>query len=89
MSNQSSGAQRLLDDPAFQDSTQSIERQIVDKLKTTLLDGKPETERYILELVRTLQSGARYQRLLWNQVDAGKLEDHALEQKARWRKGGI
>lgn len=89
MKNKPAEAQRLLDDPAFQDSTQSVERSIVDKLKTTLLDGKPETERYILELVRTLQSGARYQRLLWQQVDAGKLQEHALEQKKRFKKGGF
>ena len=89
--NRASKAQRLLEDPAFAESTEALERAIVAKLKETQLDGSEATERHVLELVRLLQTGARYSRLLWNQVDAGKLASHELERKSRkpWARGGI
>ncbi len=82
-------AQRLLDDPAFRESAESLERQIVDRLKSTHLDGSEATERYVLELVRCLQSSERFSKLLWSQVAHGKLEQHELEKKRVFRKGGI
>ena len=87
--NKASAAKRLLDDPAFRASTESLEASIVAQLKKTQLDGKASTQEYVLELVRLLQTGARYQTLLWNQVDAGKLADRSLEQKKAFRSGGI
>jgi hypothetical protein len=82
-------AQRLLDDPAFRDSSDALERQIVEKLKSVQLDGTEATERYVLELVRCLQSAARFSKLLWSQVENGKLQEHELERKKLFRKGGI
>lgn len=84
-----SDAERLLADPAFQSAMEGIEGQIVDRLKSAQLDGKEETERYALELVRCLQAQARLSRHLWQQVEHGKLEEHALEQRKRWKKGGL
>ena len=82
-------AERLLNDPAFIAATTAIETQTIKHLKETQLDGKPETERYVMELVRILQSGTRFQRLLWQHIDSGKLADDALERKRAFRKGGI
>lgn len=85
--NRAKAAERLLDDPAFRDATESIERSIIDKLKSIQLDGKPETERYVLELVRCLQASARQSRWLWTQVEHGKLAEHELDKRKAFRKG--
>jgi hypothetical protein len=86
-SKRATDAQRLLDDPAFRESSELLEKGIIDRLKQTQLDGKVETERYILELVRTLQSAHRYQRLLWNAVEAGVVQDAALDRKTAFKRG--
>ena len=85
--NRAAHAQRLLDDPAYIEASQAIERKIVTQLKATQLDGKAETERYLLELVRTLQAHDRYQRLLWATIDAGKVADNMVEKKKLFRSG--
>lgn len=80
-------AARLLEEPAFRDALEGIERQIVEKLKSVQLDGKQETERYVLELVRCLQAQARQTRYLWQQVEHGKLAEHELERKRAFKRG--
>jgi hypothetical protein len=66
---------------ALSDPAERVEAQLIAQLADTQLDGTPETEAYLLELVRTLQAGRRYQKFLWTQVNHGKLESAALERK--------
>ncbi len=89
MANNGANAQMLLDNPAFREALDGIERQIIDKLKAVQLDGKEETERYVLELVRCLQAQARQARYLWQQVEHGKLADRELDRKRRLGGGNL
>ena len=80
-------ADRLLNDPAFIAANEAIEKQIVDRLKSTQLDGRPETDNYCLELVRSLQAMARHQRMLWSWVDSGKVAASDIERKRLFKEG--
>jgi hypothetical protein len=82
-------AQRLLNDPTLTDAQQAIEAQIVTNLANAQLDGKPETEAYCLELVRALQAHRRMTRMLWSQVEFGKLKEKELEQKSLFNRNGL
>jgi uncharacterized alpha-E superfamily protein len=86
--NRAANAKRLLEDPVFIEAGEAIERKILGNLKSAQLDGKADTERYVLELVRMIQAHDRYQRLLWATVDAGKVADDLVERKRMFR-GGI
>ena len=87
--NKGRNAERLLEDPAFRDALEGIERQIVETLKGVQLDGKPDTERYVLELVRCLQAQARQSRFLWQQVEHGKLAQHELDRRKPLGRGRL
>lgn len=82
-------AERLLTDPAFEAGTKALREALVKHIEDAELNGSQDSERYVLELVRRLQAGKHYQKLLWRMIDNGKLSDHELERKKRFRSVGI
>ena len=66
-----------------------IEAAIVKQLGAVNMDGSEQSERYCLELVRTLQAGTRFKRLLAQWIANGQIEEASLERKRAWKKGGI
>ena len=82
-------AERLLLDPAYTTATTALREELVKSLENAALDGSHEGEQHVLELVRMLQMGNRYQSLLSRMIDHGKLSDHELERKARYQSAGM
>ena len=78
--------QRLLNDPAFLEITESLESEIITALKDTQLNGSSDTNKYVLELVRLLQTSGRYKALLNVMIENGKVADE-LRQRRELQKG--
>lgn len=66
-------AAQLLDNQIFQDAWESVGGLIVKTLGETPLDGTPETEAYVMELVRRLQTLKGVKTQIEQYVNAGKL----------------
>lgn len=79
-------AERLLNDPIFRESCEAIREQIVKRLESVNMDGKEETNLYVLELVRTLQAQIRQEKLLWQAISFGKAKEEELERR---KSGGM
>lgn len=84
-----SPAERLLTDPAFTSAVEALKSDLVRQLEDAEIDGSRESKERVLELVRLLQVGRQYQRLLWAQVDRNKLTSHEAERRARYRQAGL
>lgn len=82
-------AERILTDPAWEAATTALEAAIVKQLSSLDLNGSKDVEAHALELIRLLQAGKKYQRLLWSMIDQGKLKEADLERKKRWNLAGI
>ena len=82
-------AERLLTDPAWETATTALETAIVKQLSSLDLNGSKDVEAHALELIRLLQAGKKYQRLLWSMIDQGKLKESDLERQKRWKLAGI
>lgn len=89
MDNLPSAAERLLTDPAWEKATAALRETLVKHLEDAELDGSPAAEKYALELVRRLQAQSHYKKLLWRMIDQGKLNDHELERRKRFRSVGL
>jgi len=61
----------------------------VKHIEEAELNGSQDAEKYVLELVRRLQAQAHYKKLLWRMIDQGKLTEHELERKKRFRSVGL
>ena len=70
-------AQRLLDDPAFEEVINAIDERTVTALKklSLKLDGSPETEQLALEMVRQLGMAERVVQQLKAQITAGHIAE--------------
>ena len=55
---------RLLSDPLFTDMVAIVDERIISNLRDAEMNGDPKEQAYVLELVRMLQAGDRYQRML-------------------------
>ena len=82
-------AARLLTDPAWTEATEGLREAIVKQIESLELDGSEEKEAHAIELIRLLQAGKKYQRLLSAMAEFGKLKDSDLERKKRFRMAGI
>jgi len=89
LDNLSTAAERLLTDPAWEKATTALRETLVKHLEEAELDGSPASEKYALELVRRLQAQAHYKKLLWRMIDHGKLSEHELERRKRFRSVGL
>ena len=52
-------ANRLLNDPAYIEAFEAMEKRIIDALASVVLDGQPETNALVVEKVRDLQANRR------------------------------
>jgi len=82
-------AQRILRELDEFGVFRAIEGETIRKLCETQLDGKAETERYVLELVRVLQANHRQRRFLSKTVEYGRLDADNLERRRKFKAGGI
>ena len=85
----STAADRLLTDPAWERATTALRDTLVKHLEDAEIDGSQGSKDYVLELVRRLQAQAHYKKLLWRMIDQGKLSDHELERRKRFRSVGL
>jgi len=63
-SHQSLEAERLYNDPAFQEAVSTVERGIVDLIVNTPNDGSPEAENAEREMCRSLRTLKRLPRVM-------------------------
>ena len=89
LDNLSTAAERLLTDPAWEKATTALRETLVKHIEEAELNGSHDAEKYVLELVRRLQAQAHYKKLLWRMIDQGKLTEHELERKKRFRSVGL
>lgn len=67
-------ARQLLDNEVFSDAWSGVEGYIVQQLRTSKLDGTPDSERYLMELVRRLQTLDSVKAMINQYINTGRLE---------------
>lgn len=72
-------AGRLLDDPALRAFIEFNRNEIINKLLTANMDGSEASNRYIIELVRTLRANERPMEWLEQLGRTGKFRDNRLD----------
>ena len=82
-------AERLLTDPAFIEATSGLREAIVKQIESLELGGSEAKESHAIELIRLLQTGKKYQRLLSAMAEFGRLKESDLERKKRFRMAGL
>ena len=67
-------AGRILNDPAYNAAFEAVERKIIAALADSHLDGSPETNAAVVELVRDLQANRRLKATLVQAQGYGSAE---------------
>lgn len=68
-------AQQLLDNEMLKETLASMELDIINSLKRTMVDGSPEGEDTAIELVRKLQAGEMFAKKLKERIANHKISE--------------
>ena len=82
-------AEQLIANPAHRAALERLEAEIVRKIARTEFNGSLDAERYREKLNLLLYLNAKYKTLLAAMIATGQLEEHALEERRRFRKAGL
>lgn len=82
-------AEHIIHSPAHRVALERVENEIVRRIAKTEFDGSLEMERYREKLNLLLYLQQKYKQALVAMIATGQIEDHLLEKKSRFRKGGL
>ena len=82
-------AEMLIHSPAHKIALERVEAEIVKRIAKTEFDGSLDAERYREKLNLLLYVQHKYKQVLVGMIATGQIEDHLLERKSRFRKGGL
>ena len=69
-------AKQLLEDELLSSALDSIENEIIAKLKAANIDGSDESARFVLELSRKLQTAEAFKRSLRGKITAHSISEY-------------
>jgi hypothetical protein len=82
-------AEMIVHSPAHRTALERVESEIVRRIAKTEFDGSLEAERYREKLNLLLYIQQKYKQALVSMIATGQIEDHLLEKKSRFKKGGL
>jgi hypothetical protein len=82
-------AEQLINNPAHREALARLEAEIVRKIVRTEFNGSVDAERYREKLNLLLYLNGKYKTLLAAMIGTGQLEEHALEERKRFKKAGL
>lgn len=82
-------AEMIIHSPAHRVALERVENEIVRRIAKTEFDGSLEAERYREKLNLLLYLQQKYKQALIAMIATGQIEDHLLEKKSRFKKGGL
>lgn len=89
MADLSKEAEMIIHSPAHRVALERVENEIVRRIAKTEFDGSLEAERYREKLNLLLYLQQKYKQALIAMIATGQIEDHLLEKKSRFKKGGL
>ena len=84
-----SDAERLLNDPAFKEAMERMDREILKKLKKADFDGSEAQERYREKLNLLLYCSERFKSHLTQMISTGKVKEAQLDRKTLVNRKGL
>lgn len=82
-------AKVLLDNPAHREALDRIEKEVCRRIAKTDFNGSLEVERYREKLNLLLYVQQKYKQALVQMISVGQIEAHELDQRRKWKKGGL
>lgn len=76
-------AKQLLEDELLSSALESIENEIIAKLKAANIDGSETAADYVLELSRKLQTAEAFKRSLRGRINSHSIQEYNERAKAK------